>query len=669
MRLAREAGRQQYSAVRWVQWAVGATALSGGLVACAAISGLDGYSTDECSSGCDGLGDASVPADAPVVRRDASDATSPPVMEGAVEAEGGTGEGGPNDDADDGGCSTGLIACDAGCVSLTTTQNCGLCGVACSTAQPNAAATCTDGRCTVQCVEGFSMCNGDCVQYTNAANCGGCGSACDGDAAPLCAATDAGAYSCVPACPDQTPTLCGDSCVDTTSDRDNCNACGNVCPNTVDHAQAVCVHGACTFACASGYQECNGACVQYTTAANCGSCGNACSGDGGAAVCAGSNGSYACVSGCPPGAPTLCAGSCVDTTNDVNNCNACGAACTSSVTNSQPACEDGGCTFSCSAGTNLCDGACIQFTTASNCGACGVACSPEGGTPLCAGSPDAGAYSCVSGCPPSASTRCGGACVDTTGDKSNCGACGVVCSTSVANAQPTCVGGACTFTCNSGFTLCNGACADVANDPNNCGGCGSTHACGGGMTCQAGQCTMTCTITSNCPPGYACNGTRCTTSCSQTQPCNGGCCANGTCVAGTTTATACGINGGACTNCTAQGNNRACANGLCGCNAASDCSSLNACSLAIHSCQQLCGGANTGCNGGCCTNMMTGGQCVQGNVDGQCGATGGQCENCQTACGPGPHCINDVCGCNNSLDCVATSACGSRQTCTSGSCQ
>jgi hypothetical protein len=110
--------------------------------------------------------------------------------------------------------------------------------------------------------------------------------------------------------------------------------------------------------------------------------------------------------------------------------------------------------------------------------------------------------------------------------------------------------------------------------------------------------------------------------------------------------------------------------GLCGCNAASDCSSLYSCSLAIHSCQQLCGGANTGCNGGCCTNLLTGGQCVQGNLDTECGGAGGQCDNCQSSCAPGPHCLNNVCGCNNVIDCLAFSSCSPHtSSCASGSCQ
>lgn len=667
VRLAPGVSRQHYSAVRWVRRGIGAAALSGLLVACAAISGLDGYSAEGDCVSCGTSADASVPVDA-TSAHDGGDSTTTAVTDAAAEAE--SGDAGPTEDANEPVCEAGLASCDGGCVSLASVDNCGNCGKACATEDPNAQTTCTDGTCGFVCDPGYSFCNGACVQYSSAANCGSCGSGCDADAGtPLCAATADGGYSCVPSCPAATPTLCSDACVDTTSDRNNCHDCGSPCTTTVGHAEAVCVHSACTFACESGYQLCNGACVQYTGAANCGSCGNACTGDGGAAVCAGSNGSYTCVSGCPAAAPALCSGSCVDITSDPNNCSGCGIGCAVSVANSQPACEDGGCTFTCAAGTSLCNGACVQYTTASNCGGCGTTCAGDGGTPVCAAGQDGGAYSCASGCPAGANTRCSGGCVDTGSDTNNCGTCGHACTTNVPNAKPACALGACSFTCGTGYSLCNAACANFTNDPNNCGGCGSAFACAGGMTCQNGHCSTSCRIASDCPAGYACNGSTCTTSCSQSQTCNGGCCAGGTCVVGSAAA-ACGTNGGACTDCATQANNNACVGGICGCATASDCAALNACSMAIHLCQQLCGGANTGCNGGCCSNLSTGGQCEPGNVDTQCGGTGGQCENCQSACGPGPHCLGNVCGCNNSLDCLAFSSCGSRTTCNaSNACQ
>jgi len=652
--------------VRWIPRVAAALALGAALVACAAISGLDLYSTEsDCPADCDASVDARASTDARM-----RDGRAPGDATGEAETEAVTAPDASSEDAPTGAwCAAGLAPCDGGCVSLSSVDSCGGCGMACPSPTSNGAATCTNGTCGVACDPGYSLCDGTCVQYSTPTNCGSCGNVCDFDAGtPLCAATADGVYSCVPACPAATPTRCGETCVDTTSDPNNCAECGNPCTSGVTHSQPVCVHGACTYACDSAYEACNGACVQYTTAANCGRCGNTCGGDAGSAVCAGTGGWYACVSGCPSAAATLCTGSCVDIASDPDNCNGCGLACETSVANSVPACQAGACTFTCAAGTGLCNGACIQYTTSANCGSCGAACASDGGTPVCAAAGDGGAYACASGCPAGASTRCEGACVDTSSDASNCGTCGHACSTGVANAQPACVNGACSFTCGAGYSLCNSACADFASDPNNCGGCGSAHACGGGMTCHEGQCTMSCTETSECPPGYACNGSTCTTSCSALQTCNGGCCAGGICVVGTAAA-ACGTNGGACTDCASGSTNLACVGGLCGCNAGTDCASLTACSLTIHSCQTLCGGANTACNGGCCTNLSLGGQCVQGNVDTQCGSTGGQCEDCQTACGPGPHCLNDTCGCTTSLDCLAFSSCAPRTDCSAGACQ
>jgi hypothetical protein len=75
-----------------------------------------------------------------------------------------------------------------------------------------------------------------------------------------------------------------------------------------------------------------------------------------------------------------------------------------------------------------------------------------------------------------------------------------MCPSSVANGQPACVSGNCTFACNSGYTACNGACVNELTDRNNCGGCGSSHACAGGLSCTGGMCSC---VASGCP---ACTG-------------------------------------------------------------------------------------------------------------------------------------------------------------------
>ncbi len=413
--------------------------------------------------------------------------------------------------------------------------------------------------------------------------------------------------------------------------------------------------------CPIGFLTCDGGCVSPADPLNCGRCGKVCSAEAGTPSCQAlpDTNTFVCVSGCPAATPTLSGSACVDTTTDPNHCGGCGTACSSSPTNSHSFCGDGGCAFACDPGYSLCNGACVQLTTAANCGSCGATCDPDGGLPLC-GPPagagaDGGPYTCVSGCPPAAPTRCSGACVDTTSDTANCAACGHACTTTVANAHPLCMASACTFACNPGYSSCGGACVDYASDPNNCGGCGVGHVCGANQACLGGVCTTRCHATNDCPAGSACNGSTCTTSCSASQPCHGGCCSAGTCTGGLS-ATACGTGGGLCTNCSAQGSNTACVSGVCGCNVAADCPALNACSTALHSCEGLCGGANTGCNGGCCTNLAGGGTCVAGTSDTQCGGSGGQCANCQTGCNPGPRCISNACGCGpGTLDCLSSS--------------
>lgn len=68
-------------------------------------------------------------------------------------------------------------------------------------------------------------------------------------------------------------TACGSTCKLTATDPANCGACGNVCSG----AAKFCVNGACSASCP--LTDCSGACVDtQTDAANCGGCGKACTG-------------------------------------------------------------------------------------------------------------------------------------------------------------------------------------------------------------------------------------------------------------------------------------------------------------------------------------------------------------------------------------------------------
>ncbi len=98
--------------------------------------------------------------------------------------------------------------------------------------------------------------------FTTIANCGGCGNVCqatefcspvglpvdggvdaglDGSADGADVGPNTGVYRCVSMCPSPY-VACGGTCIDVTSDPDNCGGCGVVC------ASGICAKGACTGA-------------------------------------------------------------------------------------------------------------------------------------------------------------------------------------------------------------------------------------------------------------------------------------------------------------------------------------------------------------------------------------------------------------------------------------
>jgi hypothetical protein len=125
-------------------------------------------------------------------------------------------------------CPTGQTACGGQCVSLTTNQNCGSCGNACSEGK-----TCQGGTCA--CLQGQTDCEGVCRNLlTDTANCGICGNAC---------ATGASCVNGQCVCPSgQEP--CNGTCLDLSSDPNNCGQCDNACS-----AGQGCINGKCLDAC------------------------------------------------------------------------------------------------------------------------------------------------------------------------------------------------------------------------------------------------------------------------------------------------------------------------------------------------------------------------------------------------------------------------------------
>ncbi len=86
-------------------------------------------------------------------------------------------------------------------------------------------------------------------------------------------------------------------------------------------------------ACEGGLLACDGGCADPASPSSCGACGNTCP-----TACALVDGAYSCVSSCPSSAPNLCSGACVDTDTSAANCGSCGQACAAGET-----CVSGGC--------------------------------------------------------------------------------------------------------------------------------------------------------------------------------------------------------------------------------------------------------------------------------------------------------------------------------------
>ncbi|MGI8477766.1 MAG: hypothetical protein ACR2OO_15545 [Thermomicrobiales bacterium] len=130
------------------------------------------------------------------------------------------------------------------CVDVATdTSHCGACGNVCPSGANIASATCSGGRCHVECAKGFDDCSRAGAEQCltdlgfDDLNCGGCGQACP----PSFICANGGCRCGIVCGPDQTldenacvcscavGTACGSACVDVASDPGNCGACGNVC--------------------------------------------------------------------------------------------------------------------------------------------------------------------------------------------------------------------------------------------------------------------------------------------------------------------------------------------------------------------------------------------------------------------------------------------------------
>jgi hypothetical protein len=616
-------------------------------------------------------------------------------------------------------CNAGLGNCDGstanGCETslVDNPLHCGLCGKVCSSA--GGTPSCASGQCSIACNPGMGDCDNNvangCENNINIdpANCGVCGKTCSNINGT------AGCYGgqCTIAC----ASGFGDCDANTTNGCEtntktnvlHCNGCGNAC--STNHGTASCSNGACSIVCAAGWGNCDGdvsnGCEQNLTndPDHCGSCPKVCSSNHGTASCVNSVCTIACSAGwanCDNDASNGCE---VDLKSSPLNCNACGAACSS--TNGTASCTNGVCGIACNNGFANCDnnasnGCEVNLNTSpQNCNGCGVVCSSANGTPSCASG--VCQITCSSGFANCDGAVANGCEINLNTDVNHCGSCPKVCSSN--HGTPSCTAGVCSIACLTNWANCdgdvnNGCEADLKNDANNCGTCGvKCSSTGGTPSCNAGVCGITCEAGKGDCDGNAANGCEtniltsvlncggCANACSTvngTASCNGGACQI-TCSAGWGNCDGNVDNGcetnlntnplrcGSCTNACSTANGTAtCSAGVCGITCLSgfgncDNSASNGCEVNLKTDPAHCGACPTVCNGTngtpTCSNSVCGINCNAGygNCDGL--ASNGcevntttnpsHCGGCGSACSTN----HGTAGCSNST-CTITCAAG-----------
>jgi hypothetical protein len=175
-------------------------------------------------------------------------------------------------------CTSGS-QCTAGvCASLLPN------GSACVSAGQCLSGNCTGGVCTAgACPVGQVLCSNTCVnEQTDPNNCGGCGVACStNNGTPACQFGLCAIQTCNAGFQDCDHNSADGCEVNTKTDPNNCGGCGAVC--STNNGTPACQFGACAVqTCNSGFQDCdhnpaNGCEVNTTTDTNnCGACGHAC---------------------------------------------------------------------------------------------------------------------------------------------------------------------------------------------------------------------------------------------------------------------------------------------------------------------------------------------------------------------------------------------------------
>jgi hypothetical protein len=242
-------------------------------------------------------------------------------------------------------CNFGYGNCDGdasnGCEANLNTDpnNCGTCGTVCPNG-PNGTAACVAGACSLTCSNGFSNCDGNpsngCEVNISADtnNCGVCGNTCStANGTPACIAGACTLAACNSGFADCDGNPANGCETNTTNDVQNCGSCSHVCG--IANGTPSCFAGACrVLSCNSGFADCdsnpNNGCETNvaTNPNNCGACGRVCSVSHGTPSCtAGACQVAACNTGFADCNLNPNDGCETAISSDFNNCGACNHVC------------------------------------------------------------------------------------------------------------------------------------------------------------------------------------------------------------------------------------------------------------------------------------------------------------------------------------------------------